>query len=97
APYTLSLHDALPIYSLYVQDRSGLGYGELQNAANGLAGAIGQTPGMGRPISSYQANVPQLDAQVDRVKAKSQGVPLTSLFETLQDRKSTRLNSSHVK
>ncbi|HPN79189.1 multidrug efflux RND transporter permease subunit [Dokdonella sp.] len=79
-------------YSLYLQDRSGLGYGELQNAANGLAGAIGQTPGMGRPISSYQANVPQLDAQVDRVKAKAQGVPLTSLFETLQ----VYLGSSYV-
>ncbi|SFN27360.1 efflux RND transporter permease subunit [Dokdonella immobilis] len=71
-------------YSMYVQDRSGLGYGELQNAANNLAGAIGQTPGMGRPISSYQANVPQLDAKVDRVKAKAQGVSLTNLFETLQ-------------
>jgi multidrug efflux pump len=79
-------------YSLYVQDRGGLGYGELQNAANGLAGAIGQTPGMGRPISSYQANVPQLDAQVDRVKAKAQGVSLTNLFETLQ----VYLGSSYV-
>ena len=33
---------------------------------------------MGFPISSYQANVPQLDAEVDRVKAKAQGVPLTA-------------------
>jgi multidrug efflux pump len=79
-------------YSLYVQDRGGLGYGELQNAANGLAGAIGQIPGMGRPISSYQANVPQLDAQVDRVKAKAQDVSLTNLFETLQ----VYLGSSYV-
>ena len=79
-------------YSMYVQDRSGLGYGELQNAANGLAGAIGQTAGMTRPISSYQANVPQLDARVDRVKAKAQGVSLTSLFETLQ----VYLGSSYV-
>ena len=29
-------------------------------------------------------NVPQLDADIDRVKAKSQGVPLQNLFETLQ-------------
>ena len=79
-------------YSMYVQDRNGLGYGELQNAANNLAGAIGQRPGMGRPISSYQANVPQLDAKVDRVKAKAQGVSLTSLFETLQ----VYLGSSYV-
>ena len=29
-------------------------------------------------------NVPQLDAEIDRVKAKSQGVPLQNLFETMQ-------------
>ena len=47
---------------------------------------------MGFPISSYQANVPQLDAEVDRVKAKAQGVPLTELFDTLQ----TYLGSAYV-
>ncbi|MEC9483190.1 MAG: efflux RND transporter permease subunit, partial [Halomonas sp.] len=71
-------------FSLFVQDRAGLGYGALQEAANGLAGALSQIPGMGYPISSYQANVPQLDAEVDRAKAKAQGVELTDLFETLQ-------------
>ena len=60
-------------YSLYVQDRAGLGYGALQTAINTLSGAIMQTPGMGFPISSYQANVPQLDAKIDRDKAKAQG------------------------
>ena len=29
-------------------------------------------------------NVPQLDADIDRVKAKQQGVPLQNLFETMQ-------------
>ncbi|HRQ66163.1 MAG TPA: multidrug efflux RND transporter permease subunit [Xanthomonadaceae bacterium] len=71
-------------YSLFVQDRAGLGYGELQNAVQGLAGALSQVPGMGWPFSSYQANVPQLEALVDRDKAKAQGVVLTDLFETLQ-------------
>jgi multidrug efflux pump len=71
-------------YSLYVQDRSGHGYGELQNAVTGLSGALSQVPGMGFPISSYQSNVPQLDAEVDRAQAKAQGVELTDLFETLQ-------------
>lgn len=60
-------------YSLYVQDRGGLGYGALQTAINTMSGAIMQTPGMGFPISSYQANVPQLDAKIDRDKAKAQG------------------------
>ncbi|MCC6303394.1 MAG: efflux RND transporter permease subunit [Gammaproteobacteria bacterium] len=71
-------------YSLYVQDRAGLGYGELQNAVNGFAGALSQVPGMGFPFTSYQSNVPQLTAEIDRVKAKTQGVALTDVFETLQ-------------
>ncbi|RPD96069.1 multidrug efflux RND transporter permease subunit OqxB [Candidatus Pantoea deserta] len=79
-------------YSLYVQDRAGLGYGALQTAINTLSGAVMQTPGMQYPISSYQANVPQLDVQVDRDKAKAQGVSLTDLFSTLQ----TYLGSSYV-
>lgn len=79
-------------YSLYVQDRAGLGYGALQTAINTLSGSIMQTPGMHFPISSYQANVPQLDVQVDRDKAKAQGVSLTALFSTLQ----TYLGSSYV-
>src|SRR3546814_20293887 len=57
-----------------------------------MQGAISQTPGMGFPITSYQANVPQLDAEVDRVKAKAQGVPLPELFDTLQ----TYLGSTYV-
>ncbi|MEN4608206.1 multidrug efflux RND transporter permease subunit OqxB [Pantoea agglomerans] len=79
-------------YSLYVQDRAGLGYGALQTAINTLSGSILQTPGMHFPISSYQANVPQLDVKVDRDKAKAQGVSLTALFSTLQ----TYLGSSYV-
>ena len=71
-------------YSLYVQDRGGLGYGALQEAINTLSGAVMQTPGMMFPISSYQANVPQLDVQVDRDKARAQGVALPDLFTTLQ-------------
>ncbi len=71
-------------FSLYVQDRTGRGYGELQQAVTALSGALAQTPGMGYPISSYQANVPQLTAHVDRVKAKTHGLALTDVFETLQ-------------
>jgi len=79
-------------YSLYIQDRAGLGYGALQTAINTMSGGIMQTPGMGFPISSYQANVPQLDAKIDRDKAKAQGVSLNELFSTLQ----TYLGSSYV-
>ena len=79
-------------YSLYVEDRAGLGYGALQNALGALQGTVMQTPGMTFPISTYQSNVPQLDLQVDRVKAKAQGVALTELFDTVQ----TYLGSTYV-
>ena len=71
-------------YQMFIEDRGNLGYGALQGAVNQFQGAIAQTPGMGFPISSYQSNVPQLDAEVDRLRAKAQGVPLTELFDTLQ-------------
>ncbi|MBI0329614.1 efflux RND transporter permease subunit [Burkholderia plantarii] len=71
-------------YSLYLEDRAGLGYGALQNALSAFQAKVAQTPGMHYPVSSYQANIPQLEINVDRVKAKAQGVALTDLFDTLQ-------------
>ena len=79
-------------YSLYLEDRGGLGYGALQDALNKFQAAIAQTPGMSYPVSSYQANIPQLEVKVDRVKAKAQGVALSDLFDTLQ----TYLGSVYV-
>lgn len=70
----------------YIQDRASLGYGELNNQTQALAGALRQTPGFD-PFAVYstnQANVPQLSAEVDRVKAKQQGVVLSDLYNTLQ-------------
>ncbi|WON73462.1 multidrug efflux RND transporter permease subunit [Nitrosospira sp. Is2] len=71
-------------YSLFVEDRTGLGYGALQSAVGALQAAVMQDPAMGFPFSGYQSNVPQLDVDVDRMKAKAQGVALTDVFGTLQ-------------
>ncbi|MGQ0429216.1 MAG: efflux RND transporter permease subunit, partial [Gammaproteobacteria bacterium] len=71
---------------LYVEDRASLGYGELYNQTMGLVGALGQTPGIDPlgTFTSYQSNVPQLDATVDRTKVKELGLSLTDVFNTLQ-------------
>ncbi|MDV6318483.1 multidrug efflux RND transporter permease subunit [Chromohalobacter sp. HP20-39] len=79
-------------YQLFIEDRGGLGYGPLQEAVTAFQGAVVQTPGMSYPITSYQANVPQLDAEVDRLKAKTQGVAVSDLFDTLQ----TYLGSTYI-
>ena len=71
-------------YSLYLEDRVGLGYGALQQAVSAFQAAVAKTPGMTFPVTTYQADIPQLEVKVDRVKAKAQGVALTDLFDTLQ-------------
>ena len=43
-----------------------------------------QAPALAGLFSSFQVNVPQIDAHVDRERAKTYGVPLTDVFETLQ-------------
>jgi len=70
----------------YVEDRAAIGYGELYGSTMALIGALGQTPGFD-PMStftSYQSNVPQLDAVVDRTKVKELGLALTDVYNTLQ-------------
>jgi multidrug efflux pump len=71
-------------FKLHIQDRADVGYERLYAASQELIGKAWQTPGLTRVFSGYQINVPQLDADVDRVKAKSQGVPLGNVFETMQ-------------
>ncbi len=71
-------------FKLHVQDRADLGYEKLYAASQELVGKAWQTPGLTRVFTSFQINVPQLEADVDRVKAKAQGVPLANVFETMQ-------------
>ncbi len=70
----------------YVQDRASIGYGELYNNTMGLIGTLGSTEGFDpmATFTSYQSNVPQLDATVDRTKVKELGLALTDVFSTLQ-------------
>jgi multidrug efflux pump len=71
-------------FKLYVEDRADLGYDALYQNLQGIIGKSYQTSSLGGVFSMFTVNVPQLDAEVDRVKAKTQGVPLQNLFETLQ-------------
>ena len=60
------------------------GYDALYQNVQGLVGKSYQTPGLSSVFSTFTVNVPQLDADIDRVKAKQEGVPLQNLFETMQ-------------
>src|SRR5436853_1612414 len=71
-------------FKLFIEDRADLGYDALYQTVQGMVGKSYQTPGLGGVFSTFTVNVPQLDADIDRVKAKQQGVPLQNLFETMQ-------------
>lgn len=79
---------------MYVQDRQGLGFAELNQATQAMSGALRSTPGFDpySVLSSFQANVPQLEADVDRRKVKEQNLLLTDVFGALQ----TYLGSTYV-
>src|SRR5436309_4105106 len=71
-------------FKLFVEDRADLGYDELFQALQTMIGKSYQTRGLAGVFSTFTVNVPQLEADIDRVKAKQQGVPLQNLFETMQ-------------
>jgi hydrophobe/amphiphile efflux-1 (HAE1) family protein len=71
-------------FKLYVEDRGDNGLDALYGATQGLIGKAYQTPGLTGLFSSFTINTPQLSADVDRAKAKAQGVPLANVFETMQ-------------
>lgn len=71
-------------FKLQLEDRAALGYTELDAAAQAFLAEARNTPELGPAFTSYQINVPQLDVDLDRVKAKQLGVAVTDVFDTMQ-------------
>src|SRR5208282_3096611 len=73
-------------FKLYVEDRAELGYDALYQNVQNIVGKSYMSPNLGLAgvFSTFTVNVPQLDADVDRLKAKTEGIPLDNLFDTLQ-------------
>jgi multidrug efflux pump len=71
-------------FRMQLEDRGGLGFEELYKQTQNLMAKGNADPALQGLFSSYQVNVPQVDAEVDREKAESQGVPIQELFDTMQ-------------
>ena len=73
-------------FKLQVQDRGGLGEQALYGAVWGTLGQVYANPksAVGTPFSSYDINVPQLYANVDRTRAKQMGIHLADIYDTMQ-------------
>jgi multidrug efflux pump len=79
-------------FKLQIEDRASLGYEALDEAVKQFLGKAYKTPELAGLFSSFQVNVPQLYADIDRTKARQLGVPVTEVFDTMQ----TYLGSVYV-
>ena len=73
-------------FKLQVQDRSGAGEQALFGSVWGVLGQVygNRQSSIGTPFSTYDINVPQLYANVDRVRAKQMGINLADIYDTMQ-------------
>ena len=71
-------------FKMEIEDRAGQGYEALDAATKAFLAKAAQAPELTQLFSSFQVNVPQLYADIDRTKARQLGVAVTDVFETMQ-------------
>jgi hydrophobe/amphiphile efflux-1 (HAE1) family protein len=71
-------------YRMIVQDRSDMGYQDLEQAAGQLIGSAHQDPKLANVFTLYNTATPRIWADIDRAKSDMLGVPPERVFEALQ-------------
>ena len=71
-------------FRLQLEDRGNLGYDELYKETMNIINKSHNVPELAGLFTSYTVNVPQVDAAIDREKAKTHGVAVSDIFDTLQ-------------
>jgi multidrug efflux pump len=71
-------------FRLQIEDRGNLGYDELYKETMNVIAKSHNVPELAALFTSYTVNVPQVDAAIDREKAKTHGVAISDIFDTLQ-------------
>jgi multidrug efflux pump len=71
-------------FQLEIEDRRNAGLGALQQATDAVVAAANTEPGLAGVFTTYRSNVPQLFLDIDREKAQTLNVPMSSVFDTLQ-------------
>ena len=70
-------------FELYVQDRTGGDIATLQKYVNQIIQKASQRPELSAVRTTLNANIPKYDVKVDVQKAKSKGVALNEIYQTL--------------
>jgi multidrug efflux pump len=71
-------------FKMMIEDRGNVGDDELNKAVHAFMGKAAADKRLAGVFSGYQINVPQLFADINRVKAKQLGVPLSEINQALQ-------------
>jgi len=71
-------------FKLQVEDRGNFGADELYKAIQNVIAKASARPELAGVFSGFQVNVPQIDVDVDREKAKAAGVALQDVYDTMQ-------------
>ncbi|MCB1954117.1 MAG: multidrug efflux RND transporter permease subunit [Rhodocyclaceae bacterium] len=71
-------------FKLQLEDRGSLGFEALDAATKAFMAKAAQAPELAGLFTSFQVNVPQLFADLDRTRARQLGVAVTDVFDTLQ-------------
>ena len=71
-------------FKLQVEDRTSRGDAALSNVMNQVLAKARMAPELAGVFSSYNINAPQLEAQLDRIKANQLGIPVDEVFRTMQ-------------
>ncbi|NRA62380.1 MAG: efflux RND transporter permease subunit, partial [Psychrobium sp.] len=71
-------------FRLQIQDKSNMGYQALYAKTQEVIGKAWAAPELTGAFTSFAVNTPQIDVDVDREKAKMQGVAISDIFSTMQ-------------
>ncbi|WP_010489956.1 efflux RND transporter permease subunit [Pseudomonas sp. S9] len=71
-------------FRVQIEDKGNQGYDELYKQVQNVISKSRDVPELAGLFTSYQVNVPQVDADIDRDKAKIHGVAISDIFDTMQ-------------
>jgi len=79
-------------FSFVLEDTQGRGADEMESALSQLLPVANERPEITRAFTTFNAGAPQIKLEIDRLRAKTLGVPIDDIFLTLQ----TQLGGTYV-
>ena len=83
-PPALPGYGSVSGFTMQLQDKSGGSVEQLSTYVNQVIAAASKRPEIGRVTTTFQPSTPQVKVELDREKARTLGVPVDSVFQTLQ-------------